>query len=490
MADSAPPDRTGGIFVNYRNGPNTVTVSALTAWLRRHFGDDQVFRDIQMRPGTRYPDELRERLRTCGVLIAVIHEGWLTELEEREEDDLDWVRHEITTAVALDKPIVPVLLGKVAAPTENQLRPHGLVELASRQVARVGDEDFDSDVSQLARLLERYVAPDHPPTPRPTPAEKTPRVGLRVLAWAAGLFASTLILFNDGGPLWRVFALPAFVSTVVLATMSLLFILITPLGKRLNHRWQRTTAPLSLRETWRRSWIVPVLAALPLVYFLTEFGTRQDGEWQKWEVWYVVLVVVVTAAFAHRAWRRQDSQDQKWPPPVSTEPATFHRAIHRLHERLTTDPRWRSNRPLAGQREAVAVYLDLAEVCLRLRKRAAATPSEWIRQGYVRETAGFLGWALSIVAIDLVALTALTTTEAATPGAYLVIAMIAAVALALTAAKIAVDLRADRKEVNRWIDELTEWQAVLGPLIFCADHRSAHSVVHRGAQAWDSRHHR
>jgi hypothetical protein len=50
-----------------------------------------------------------------------------------------------------------------------------------------------------------------------------------------------------------------------------------------------------------------------------------------------------------------------------------------------------------------------------------------------------------------------------------VIAITVVVAAALTAAMVTTYFFLDRYRVTKWIDELTDWQKKLGPLIFCTD---------------------
>lgn len=67
------------VFINYRRGGHTVAVEALHHQLIHHFGEDEVFLDMQSIPlGDRYPDILRQRVTGCEVLLVVIHATWLT----------------------------------------------------------------------------------------------------------------------------------------------------------------------------------------------------------------------------------------------------------------------------------------------------------------------------------------------------------------------------------------------------------------------------
>lgn len=453
----------GGIFVNYRNGPHSEAVAAIADRLSHQFGADEVFFDTRMRSGIRYPDELRERLRASDVVVAVIHDGWTDEFAVPR--DLDWVRFEITTALAMDKPVVPVLLGKVDPPRRDQL-PDDLGELAVRQAARMRAADYGADLDHLVWLLERHVAPAHTAPPGHRVAGKPKRLGRRVVAWAAGLFLATPVLFVDAEwRYWEWFTFSALASTVLLMGLALLSMTLFPVIRRLTRRWDEEAGTISLREATRRRWIVLALGILPLVYLLSESGSR-DGSWQEWEVWFMIVAVLFLLYYTHRTWRHYDAQDYAWPPPVSTEPAMFRRAAHRLYERLTTEPDWRRSRSRAAQRDAVSIYLDLADVRRELRARAGLSLTGWVRKCHSAEPAAYLGWLASIVALDVAALVALL--EANAPArAYSLVGGSLVVAAGFTAAKIATDRYSDRRETARLVEELTGWQARLGPLIFC-----------------------
>jgi hypothetical protein len=454
-----------GIFLNYRRGPQTVTVGALAERLAHYFGADQIFVDHQMTPGTEYPAELEARLLGSDVLVAVIHDGWTDEFTRPRPKD--WVRFEIAIALTNKIPIVPVLLEEADAPQRHEL-PENIGKLTLRQMTRVQGATFGADVERLVLELERHVAPVHIPPPEPAAPAKPKQVGRRIIAWAAGLFLVTPILFFLDSTLrdWEWLVLSAFASTVVLVALSTLTILLVPFVKRLTYRWDVEAGSMSLREATRKRWLVIALGILPFAYLLSKFGPRDDGAWQEWEVWYLIVICVVGAYFVHRTWRRSEERDYTWPPPVSTEPAVFRRAAYRLHEKLTTDSEWRGSRPRALQREAVSVYLSLAEVRLALRSRAMMTLTRWIRAGHVGEIAIYLGWLTSIVTLDAIALALLAFAGSTKLGAYLVISLTVAMAVVFTTAKTVVEFYADRREVTKWIDELTEWQTRLGPLVF------------------------
>lgn len=129
------------VFINYRKGRHTVAVEALHHHLACHFGKDGVFLDMRsIPPGKRYPDELKQRVAACEVLLVVIHATWLTaagrdgrRLIDRPED---WVRKEIEIALDTGRHIIPVLLGDARVPSPHEL-PKPIRDLPIRQAHRI-----------------------------------------------------------------------------------------------------------------------------------------------------------------------------------------------------------------------------------------------------------------------------------------------------------------------------------------------------------------
>ncbi|MGC5289657.1 toll/interleukin-1 receptor domain-containing protein [Micromonospora sp. DT231] len=184
-----------GIFMNYRrhfreagDDSEPALVEALADRLRRHFGDTEVFLDVESIPvGERYPSQLRDRLRDAEVLIAIIGPGWLAETRHRATRPAkDWVRWEIAEALRLPgMVVVPVLLGETPVPVADDL-PADMRDLSARQSQRIRHGTFRLDVIRLIEALEAHVRPTW--IPPEEPAKKSGVSGrlTRILAAAVG----------------------------------------------------------------------------------------------------------------------------------------------------------------------------------------------------------------------------------------------------------------------------------------------------------------
>jgi hypothetical protein len=125
------------------------------------FKPEQLFMDVDnIEPGLDFVKVLREQVAQCDVLISVIGRGWLearnAEGERRLDDPADFVRIEIESALALDKRVIPVLIGEVSMPRANQL-PDPMKPLATRNAVRLTHERFRSDMHGLIAALESIL---------------------------------------------------------------------------------------------------------------------------------------------------------------------------------------------------------------------------------------------------------------------------------------------------------------------------------------------
>lgn len=173
------------IFLSYRREDSRWATHQLARILKEQSAPgDEVFIDAEDIPaGTDYALHLETQIAQCDFLLAVIGPSWLyatfpRSSARRLEDERDWVRIEISTALKRGIPVVPVLLDDTELPGVHQL-PEPLAELPRRQAERVRLLTLDADATRLARKLG-LVAPPKPeavvtPLPEPKEASKEKR---------------------------------------------------------------------------------------------------------------------------------------------------------------------------------------------------------------------------------------------------------------------------------------------------------------------------
>jgi hypothetical protein len=108
-APSAEPAGDGPRWVaviNYRRDDSAEAAERLYDGLTRHFGEDRIFLDIKVPPGTDYRDEIEDAIASTGTVLVVIGPRWLTVADDagrpRLQKRTDLVRAEIELALDTD----------------------------------------------------------------------------------------------------------------------------------------------------------------------------------------------------------------------------------------------------------------------------------------------------------------------------------------------------------------------------------------------------
>jgi hypothetical protein len=177
------------IFISYRREDTAPYAGRLIDRLAREFSDGQVFMDIDnIEPGDDFVEVIDERLATCNVVIALIGREWLRCKDKagqrRVDQPDDFVRMELTRALARKIRVIPVLVAAADMPTSNDL-PEDLKPLSNRHAIELSDARFHSDIGPLIERIRKDLAaaaaavPAEAPTadaaPAPPPARKASR---------------------------------------------------------------------------------------------------------------------------------------------------------------------------------------------------------------------------------------------------------------------------------------------------------------------------
>lgn len=155
------------IFISYRKADTQAVVDNLAKELKKHFGEGHVFKDDQdIRAGDRWPQRLQEAVLRSTVLLAVVGKDWLTIHDDfgrrRIDDEDDWVRLEICTALANQKRVIVLLVDSAPFPSKLGLPSDCLLQTLpelQHLPLRLG-RDFDTDLATLVRELTALVPPE------------------------------------------------------------------------------------------------------------------------------------------------------------------------------------------------------------------------------------------------------------------------------------------------------------------------------------------
>ena len=152
-----------GIFINYRRQDSSGYAGRLYDALVHRFGHGRVFMDIDtIGPGQDFREVIQRTCASCGVFIAVIGKDWATIRDKngrrRLENDTDFVRMEIASALQKHILIIPVLVGGAEMPEQLSL-PTDIQNLVFLNAWELSDKRFAQDVEGLghhiAKLLDK-----------------------------------------------------------------------------------------------------------------------------------------------------------------------------------------------------------------------------------------------------------------------------------------------------------------------------------------------
>lgn len=159
------------VFISYRRSDTQMAAGRLRESLSNRFGDDAVFRDKDSIAGGKdWVDAIEHNLAAQDVVVLVlIGPTWLTAPDDgggrRLDDPNDWNRVEIETALRSGRTLVPVLIDGTPMPPAAQL-PESMRALARTNAIKLRDDDWESDVERLVRILAAHGFTDLAPRAR------------------------------------------------------------------------------------------------------------------------------------------------------------------------------------------------------------------------------------------------------------------------------------------------------------------------------------
>jgi hypothetical protein len=141
----------GKVFISYRREDTEHFAQSLCRALAQHLPKYQFFIDTQnLEPGSKFREEIEQKLQSCNTLVAVIGERWLSP-RLKESDDL--LCFEIATALKRNIRVVPVLVNRAKMPKPSDL-PSSLETLPDWTAIEVRSSHWDSDVQILISVLK------------------------------------------------------------------------------------------------------------------------------------------------------------------------------------------------------------------------------------------------------------------------------------------------------------------------------------------------
>jgi hypothetical protein len=150
-----------GIFINYRRDDTPGVAGRLFDYLATKYSRGDLFMDVDaMQPGIDFAKQLDTQVSQCRVLLAVIGPRWLEARDKggtrRLDNDKDYVRIELASALKRDIAVIPILVDGAVMPAEDSLSDD-LKPLARRHALELRHTRFVSDADAIVRALEGVV---------------------------------------------------------------------------------------------------------------------------------------------------------------------------------------------------------------------------------------------------------------------------------------------------------------------------------------------
>lgn len=138
------------IFISYRRDDARSEARLLYQELLKHVSESDIFMDVELRGGRNFKDAIRLSIMGSRVVLCLIGRRWMPTDSHCLVPQVDWVIYELELALALSKPILPILLGGASFPEPSELQPslHPLTELNALPLTMGQDYAF-----QLSRIL-------------------------------------------------------------------------------------------------------------------------------------------------------------------------------------------------------------------------------------------------------------------------------------------------------------------------------------------------
>lgn len=126
-----------GIFISYRRSSASTTTYRLVDDLRRAFGPEHIFLDVEsIEPGIAFAQAIQNSLQKSSVALIMIDPQWATIPDKqgnpRLHDPHDWVRQEVRAALASGARVIPVLIESAHMP-EDHVLPDDIKALSQLQ---------------------------------------------------------------------------------------------------------------------------------------------------------------------------------------------------------------------------------------------------------------------------------------------------------------------------------------------------------------------
>ena len=152
------------IFISYRRDDSIDIVGRIYDRLTDKYGNSRMFKDVDSIPiGADFREHIKTELENTSTVLVVIGKNWTgvngsgRDSIRRIDEENDYMRLEIATALNNNIPVIPIKLLGGEIPSENKL-PNDIQNLAYRNGITVRpDPDFNNDINRLIAGLDKML---------------------------------------------------------------------------------------------------------------------------------------------------------------------------------------------------------------------------------------------------------------------------------------------------------------------------------------------
>src|SRR5688572_15883337 len=147
------------IFISYRRAEAEYAAGALGRELRRHFGNEHVFRDKEdIGAGVSWKQHVLDEIDEHSAMLVLMGKDWAKAADSqgvrRLDNPNDPIRIELTDGLNHRAAVIPVLLADAQMPSAADLPPE-LEAIAELNAVRLRDGDWQHDLDRICKTLER-----------------------------------------------------------------------------------------------------------------------------------------------------------------------------------------------------------------------------------------------------------------------------------------------------------------------------------------------
>jgi hypothetical protein len=142
------------IFISHRREDLKGVAGRLYDQLQHHFGESEVFLDVETTHGGEWLQRIKDEAGSCEVMIVLIGQNWL----RPRLSNKDYVRMECRIGLEKKALMIPTIIDDARIPTSEEL-PADIARIVDYQAVEIRNTRFKDDARKLIETIETKVPP-------------------------------------------------------------------------------------------------------------------------------------------------------------------------------------------------------------------------------------------------------------------------------------------------------------------------------------------